>query len=1419
MMSAILPIQIRAIRVNDNDNSNIVSQFQGQTARFDQMPFTAPSNAASTGDKIYTPLTDPITESPANPLGAGIHLHWELPAYFRKGQQCNITQTLIFPPAPNRWLVTRYFSIFDTTTQEYQAATAMQWVVESDYLSTALQPSQPAISVPLAPQQGGLPGQPYMYMGRVVEYSNWDPASENSSNYLPAYTDSNGNPLYLTSVGFVGPHFSSYYPECYGVFGFWDNFSDIQFSTTQTLYQAIQSNTALQFRAMYHVVGWIQDTTQDPLNNIETLVSSEYQSYLNRCKAKDVPVNLTPASFFSQMMTEKMKWSYNAADISYELNPDQSIQSLNIPTQTLCSGILQEIVWNMGEEPSTTYFLANPSPSPGDSSALWTTAGTLSIGNTTQEAVSALLKSELSASIQEPTSLQNVEILLDALQTGLLTSIDNNTVGALSTFYEDLHQSGFRAYHGGNVWSIQNNKDPNDRVMLSLNLAEQLSLLNTAQKTYDTALQGLLTMQKQLFMDWYQYIQLYCQGTDTSFINTLSTFLIEASGSELSDIQQAQQSLGILEYTYADGLITGLSQPSGTTSSAYAVWQAYQTLSTSISTFNSSKSTQLSIICESAPKFYEPTEPVLLMESDALKASQFRFEDSQMIRMSPDILSQINVTYQNYNFNIETSQITVIPVINSSTPMQDDVQALVSEVFLLVPMLAPYCSQALQAVKGQPGTQPVIPPSDLILSLMIAQGGLSPLDIAPTPGGIQPTTQIGLFSTSRQNNGQPVLNQTISITNPITIAYEFTNASSTAWAPDLQGWATQMAEPSLCASRMDPFIPLFIVWTIELNPLVQMGNPTYSSNNLTNYFDLGTDSIDYQYLMDKDGPVAFVSDNPVNYSYSTIISRNAAGVLCHEINRFLSQHPNDPASTILQDAVTNLSAKPLISQALGHFNEQQILTNPIAAVPVQDLVNGPRDMVTSLIGTAASSGNWYTYGFNASSPISYGLLAQNNFGPLRSGFLTVNNIEIVDVFGQRMDFKKSKAGTLSCAPAFTLAPNPDDTQHTSDIYLPPRVLTPTRLWFRWLSATFNTQVSGIDSDFIEMSDHAASSPIFGWVLPNNLENSLFLYDHHGNAIGSFGIEDSSETPSLVYRTRPGNTANPTNSLAIDIGSAGSPVVNPHLANWMWYLDGQTVAFFNDLMASIQQSAEFIHPSNYAESISLSVLIGRPLALSRAVIQLETWGGLLPLSQDSSTSNSAFPQDVTNSRYQYTDRMNYSSANLSAVEFPVVLGAVNNINDGLVGYIIEGDTTNPYTGTSFYSPAANSQMDSGVLLPDLTTLPLTLNSPSTVVTMLLDPRCSVHATTGILPMNKLSIPSHHYVNSMNNISVTFTTLPVLSMANALSLPLPKENGYNWGWISGAGGTTPLKAGPVEEKPFEGYSPQTVMEGWLSLNRQD
>lgn len=102
------------------------------------------------------PAPGPFQDRGSNPPPTGVHLHWTLPYALRRGaQQSTGDAAVTFPKVPNRWLVTRF-----ARSAAGAAPTATAWVLESDYLGTATDATNPFPN-PASPSE-------IVYLGRQV---------------------------------------------------------------------------------------------------------------------------------------------------------------------------------------------------------------------------------------------------------------------------------------------------------------------------------------------------------------------------------------------------------------------------------------------------------------------------------------------------------------------------------------------------------------------------------------------------------------------------------------------------------------------------------------------------------------------------------------------------------------------------------------------------------------------------------------------------------------------------------------------------------------------------------------------------------------------------------------------------------------------------------------------------------------------------------------------------------------------------------------------------------------------------------------------------------------------------------------------------------------------------------------------------
>lgn len=205
---------------------------KGPLYRFQQLPYSG-TNGDINPDTPY--LASSIKTAPfsnqASFLEMGVHLHFHLPAPLCAAlPNAPTTGPRPFYPVPNRWLIQKTYA--DNVSELL--------VVESDYFSATASTSAVPYPIPAGFSLTGAEDKPFGWLGRVLPFNDWQSEKNHpnpDSQYLPQ----------LTSVGYGDATFASYYPSCFGVFGYFDE-GAIPLSS-----QPIR----------YRVVGWYEDVEQD----------------------------------------------------------------------------------------------------------------------------------------------------------------------------------------------------------------------------------------------------------------------------------------------------------------------------------------------------------------------------------------------------------------------------------------------------------------------------------------------------------------------------------------------------------------------------------------------------------------------------------------------------------------------------------------------------------------------------------------------------------------------------------------------------------------------------------------------------------------------------------------------------------------------------------------------------------------------------------------------------------------------------------------------------------------------------------------------------------------------------------------------------------------------------------------------------
>ena len=432
-----------------------------------------------------------------------------------------------------------------------------------------------------------------------------------------------------------------------------------------------------------------------------------------------------------------------------------------------------------------------------------------------------------------------------------------------------------------------------------------------------------------------------------------------------------------------------------------------------------------------------------------------------------------------------------------------------------------------------------------------------------------------------------------------------------------------------------------------------------------------------------------------------------------------------------------------LSQALNGFNQALLGRKQTLQLPIDDPIgfesNKPfvelvRDAVKDSI-------------ISAPQPLNF-------FNPIRSGSLKILRLRLVDTFGRVRDLEWAQ----------TITPEHLKTSHEDAVNLPPRIVQPARINFRWLSGNPNHVNQ-------EASSHPSLNPICGWILPDRIDKTLEIYNTEGYSLGELEID---KVGSERWRSAPGS------EFAV---KSVDDIPNPHLKRVVSYLNESDDKFLEDFVESLTQSWERIDPDVTDRDPTLALLMGQPIAVVRASLNLQLQG-LPAINQDWAV----FKRELEQFRKYGNESSKRETNGFTNVQFPIYLGNHQSLSDGLVGYWREThNTKDVFLSKAVYIPLGKSNRvertnndNTKNIVKKHQPLYETLQSPPQFITALIDPRASVQAVSGILPTKSIHIPPEHYVDILNNISMTFLAAPILS-PNTISMPLADALDCNWSWL--------------------------------------
>ncbi|MFZ5890555.1 MAG: hypothetical protein ACOY0T_05750 [Myxococcota bacterium] len=469
-----------------------------------------------------------------------------------------------------------------------------------------------------------------------------------------------------------------------------------------------------------------------------------------------------------------------------------------------------------------------------------------------------------------------------------------------------------------------------------------------------------------------------------------------------------------------------------------------------------------------------------------------------------------------------------------------------------------------------------------------------------------------------------------------------------------------------------------------------------------------------------------------------------------------------------------------------HTSEAQDIVNRLRAL---DTLQGPLEGLHRLLRK--------DLGFDSSAQVP----APAGFVAVRSGFLRLKRLRLVDAFGQILNLAGSSATEDANPERVAVGDGAEVPGKPGVAVLPPRFTAPAKLSFRFRDASTPNQDA-----------NEARSPVCGFLLPDHIDEALEFFDANGEAIGQIRI-DTDVGP--LWELAPG--------LPTAVGASPKAAIShPELGAFAQYLLEQSVRdqaaskplALVELLRVIDSTRWTVDPFAHVGEEHLSLLIGHPVAVIAASLELEV-------------------------------REPVSGTDVPITRVPVRLGALTHWQDGLFGYFVNGqfDTfhcaraaaafARPLPSAGFLGPvesvpgyaatfASDVQGDAGATPashPYLDSSGILWIVPGIRYELLLlvEPHCAVHATTGLLPRKQIAPQRAWLHEALAHIAPTFRFGPVLIDPKQIRMPIPSDIEGAWTWTHRADVDRWAEYEVVHagQEALLSPDPYEASEGWLRL----
>jgi hypothetical protein len=1374
-----IPVHIDALYLG------ISSPAVDATANFTKLPYHFTQEKRDVNSDMPW-LGESVVSSPFEnsnlTLQAGVHLHWALPDGLCHGEVVN--GKLEMPVVPNRWMIRR---------RPVGSEREKIWVVESDYLWP---PTNQAPAVNIFHKTSD-EGRPYRFMGRKLTWEEWEEQrkeqvkNNNSHEYLEK----------LTAFGYGETTFAAYYPNCMTVFGFHDS-NPIVSVRRKALEEELEKEQLPNIDQLIHK-GWL--VKQSPPSDYLNLVRSNRQELGNQESEARVDALLQKLTF--PLQYDLLGW-YAGGTSHLQLSWDKSVkrktleeelQNKNLPdiSQLITKG------WLIEQSPPSNHL-------------------EIGVQNSRQKLNNPILEAQVDTLFKRITLIKPSQYW----------RVDGNEKPETLMCYASIQIAK------GSVDQTSKDSEPT-KIAVGNTVSEALSALLANEVANEMPEEKL---------------------KDPSLVSKIEEQLeaLHIDAQLASEVQDVGLRLRRYRHEKSFEPVSGgeswtiHADPPGIESLPEDVLTALRNLNDAQAQYDKQKSE----LEQARKQLYGDWCQYMRCIYRPLDSGRGEFLDIDEVKNYIETRSLARVEYlsgivKNTRNQLEITKAKLegqITQLNQQIKQEAETQKAEKSETCLCP--TQYSLQLEPGARFWQLTEPVV----LITGSNVQVSDRHGRDGRNAADGMLQCETYNLDKTTPEDEFSDVL--------------EWINEQWARYPPGDDGNSDSCIGFRIVNAKERPWNPLFLDWGIDMNPAESHAPGVlggYDSDIITSNYQLGSQNPDLQPASNS-----YFRDNPDRLSGRCILGDTPALILRERIEEVLQRcliegkpefwanaQDTDYFETIkswYRNQPTNLPTTPAQLDALFKWYEDRPLlmvdvernSDPLyitllAYKKLFDNVNIKSESNNKLRlrafwGQALSgfNGELIQWKLGLSLPIDepigltpYREFSQrvanavgdynewateptNNFSPIRSGILKLDKLRLIDNFGQVSD--------IPCDDK-VIVPTPYKKGQAGDIFLPPRLVQPARVMFRWLdveNAVSQEKLNQADDmqRSPQMVEAEGRSPICGWLLPEKLRGRLLVFAGGGSPLGALAADKNSKT--LEWVRAPGfsrfsddeceagrkwlesvskryydSVIQELNDEARrDLGELGANLQNRRLARVLLYLWAtRSPQFLENFLNTLDDAMANIDPEGTTSMGSLALLVGRPVAVVGAELDLQ-------LKDEPAVRQDwdAFRTDLY--RYQRdTDEF-------EQVQFRLRLGQYQSRNDGVVGYWLE--ESDGFAKNTFVAQAADDNdpsrrlelkdgeipegglkakinaHDRGDQVDDLN-FTQSVASPSLQVTLLMDPRGKAHLTTGILPVKSIDIPRPLWEPALEAMQLWFPVAPILTRSQSRRVPIPTLVDRQWSWL--------------------------------------